>query len=162
MERRPSRSFLVVAVLRHLPRAGRALRYPNVGSGPNPTRGGIGVHAKKGEIRSGFSAFAGQAAFDRWRDLLAPVIHSRAGDATKIELYVPTVTPTTKANAKPWMPSPPMKYRIRTTINVVNEVSIVRLKVWLMLLLIMSPVRSGLFPRTSRIRSKTTIVSFNE
>ena len=41
------------------------------------------------------------------RALERPNIHSSAGEATKIELYVPTSTPTTRAKAKPWIPCPP-------------------------------------------------------
>ncbi len=40
-------------------------------------------------------------ALDRQAALLLLNIHNRAGEAMKIELYVPTSTPTTKANAKP-------------------------------------------------------------
>ena len=90
------------------------------------------------------------------------VIHNRIGEAMKIELYVPTSTPTSSEKAKAWMPCPPPMYRMTMTINVVNDVSNVRLKVWLMLVLIMSAVTWGDLPRTSRIRSKTTIVSLSE
>ena len=44
----------------------------------------------------------------------------------------------------------------------VNDVSNVRLRVWLMLVLMIFSVSCGDLPFTSRIRSKTTIVSFNE
>ena len=51
------------------------------------------------------------------------------GDAIKIELYVPTMMPMEKAKAKPWIPDPPIMYSTTVTINVVNDVSRVRLKV---------------------------------
>lgn len=35
--------------------------------------------------------------------------HSNTGEATKTELYVPTITPTTKEKAKAWIPEPPKK-----------------------------------------------------
>ena len=44
----------------------------------------------------------------------------------------------------------------------VNDVNNVRLSVELMLEFIISLVKRGLLPLVSRIRSKTTIVSFNE
>ena len=65
-------------------------------------------------------------------------------------------------SAKSLIAPPPQMKRTVTVINVVSDVSNVRLNVWLILVLIMPSVRLGLLPRTSRIRSKTTIVSFNE
>jgi len=35
------------------------------------------------------------------------LIQNRAGEATKIELYVPTITPTTREKAKAWIAWPP-------------------------------------------------------
>ena len=43
-----------------------------------------------------------------------------------------------------------------------NEVRIVRLRVWLIASLIILAVRYGVFPLISRIRSKMTIVSLTE
>ena len=49
------------------------------------------------------------------------------GLATKIEEYVPTKTPTIRANAKFLITSPPNKNKTTTTINVVKDVITVRL-----------------------------------
>ena len=53
-------------------------------------------------------------------------------------------------------------YMMIVTINVVTPVNNVRLNVWLTLRLTIPSVTRGLLPRTSRTRSKTTIVSLTE
>jgi hypothetical protein len=50
------------------------------------------------------------------------------GQATKILEYVPTITPIIMANAKRFITAPPNNQSTRTTIKVVTEVIIVRLK----------------------------------
>ena len=55
--------------------------------------------------------------------------------ATKSELYVPTETPTKRANENPFNISPPKMNSIITTNRVVMEVIKVRLKVSFRLLL---------------------------
>ena len=67
-----------------------------------------------------------------------------------------------QANAKPWSPSPPKMYRITTTSHAVNDVRIVRLRVWLIASLTIFVGQCGVFPLISRIRSKITIVSLTE
>ena len=49
-----------------------------------------------------------------------------------------------------------------TTSQAVNDVRIVRLRVWLMASLTIWLVRCGVFPLISRMRSKMTIVSLTE
>src|SRR6476620_4841290 len=93
---------------------------------------------------------------------LTPLSHNTTGDATYTELYVPVTMPTRNANAKLCTPSPPKKYRITTTINTVNTVRIVRLRVWLTASLTIFAVRFGDLPLISRKRSNVTIVSFTE
>ena len=51
------------------------------------------------------------------------------GDATNNEEYVPTITPTIKANINPLITSPPNKKITNNTKNVVREVFTVLLKV---------------------------------
>ena len=51
---------------------------------------------------------------------------------------------------------------IRTAMSVVTDVSTVRLKAWLIELFTISWVGNGRLPRFSRIRSRITMVSFNE
>ena len=86
----------------------------------------------------------------------------RIGAAIATDEYVPTKTPKSIANAKPWIPSPPSTYSVPTASNVVPEVSTVRLIVWLIESLMISGVARLNRPRFSRIRSNTTIVSFKE
>ena len=66
------------------------------------------------------------------------------------------------AKANPCSASPPKKYSTTTTSKTVKDVNNVRLMVWLVLSLTIFGVMSGSLPRTSRIRSKTTIVSLTE
>ena len=75
---------------------------------------------------------------------------------------MPTTTPITITNEKSLTPSPPNMYSTMTTRNTVIDAKMVRVSVWFTLSLIMCSVRIGLLPRTSRIRSKTTIVSLTE
>jgi hypothetical protein len=51
------------------------------------------------------------------------------GDATNNEEYVPTITPTIKANINPLITSPPKRKIISSTKNVVKDVLIVLLNV---------------------------------
>ena len=51
------------------------------------------------------------------------------GDATNNDEYVPTITPTIKANINPLMTSPPKRKITSNTKNVVIDVLIVLLKV---------------------------------
>ena len=87
---------------------------------------------------------------------------SRIGEAIAIELYVPTITPHITAKAKSRMPGPPNTYITPTARNVVKLVSSVRLMHWLIPALTMSGLTWASLPRTSRMRSNTTIVSFSE
>ena len=82
----------------------------------------------------------------------------------KIELYVPTTTPTIKANTKPLMLSPPKRKMVNNTTNVESEVLMVRLNVLLSALFISSssPFLLPYNPTYSRIRSNTTTVSLIE
>ena len=81
----------------------------------------------------------------------------------KIEEYVPTITPTIKANAKFLITSPANKNNITTTINVVKEVMTVLLnESFKDLFTIQSKFFFGNFAWVSRILSNITIVSFKE
>jgi hypothetical protein len=60
------------------------------------------------------------------------------GDAINNEEYVPTITPTIKANIKPLITSPPKIKITNNTKNVVKDVLIVLLNVELRALLIIS------------------------
>jgi hypothetical protein len=51
------------------------------------------------------------------------------GDATNNEEYVPTITPTIKANINPLITSPPKRKITSNTKNVVKDVLIVLLNV---------------------------------
>ena len=91
------------------------------------------------------------------------VYTSTRGAAIAIDEYVPTMMPTTIANAKWLMISPPNMNNARTVKNVNPDVKIVRLSVWLMLsFMIVSRASRRRNFKFSRIRSKTTIVSFME
>ena len=95
-----------------------------------------------------------------------PVLFSqirRMGLATNMEEYVPTMIPTIRAKAKSWITPPPRKKRARTTIRVVEEVRIVRLRVSFMLIfMVCSKDRLRKRREFSRILSKTIIVSLRE
>ena len=87
---------------------------------------------------------------------------SNIGAAIAMDEYVPMMMPKPIARVKPLSPEPPKMYIISTTINVVKDVKMVLEIVWLMLLVITCGLRERALPRFSRIRSKTTIVSFSE
>ena len=53
----------------------------------------------------------------------------------KIDEYVPTMIPTTSANANPFSTGPPKIHSDNAVSNVRPDVRIVRLSVWLMLVL---------------------------
>ena len=75
---------------------------------------------------------------------------------------VPTSTPTLMVSAKEKITPPPRISRAREDIMVVPEVSTVRAKVWLMLMLIRVPIGLSVCRcRFSRRRSKVMIVSFS-
>ena len=62
------------------------------------------------------------------------------GDAMKIDEYVPMKIPTINANANPLMLEPPKINKIKTTNNTLKDVIMVRLKVLLIALLIISRI----------------------
>src|SRR5690606_2938970 len=98
---------------------------------------------------TGYAAARAESPLAVFEPSSPPTIQRRAGVAMNTVLYVPTNTPISIANAKAWMPEPPKKYSTSTTINVVNAVSNVRLRVWLTALLIISLVSRGLLPLIS-------------
>ena len=55
---------------------------------------------------------------------------TRSGEATKIDEYVPTITPTRRTKAKSRVDSPPMKYKAARARKMVKDVFIERPKVW--------------------------------
>ena len=57
------------------------------------------------------------------------IVSTIIGDATNNEEYVPTITPTIKANINPLITSPPKRKIISSTKNVVKDVLIVLLNV---------------------------------
>ena len=85
------------------------------------------------------------------------------GEATKSEEYVPTITPTIKANINPRITSPPNKNITSRTKNVVKEVLTVLLSV-LFNALFTNELNSFFLKRNicSLILSNTTTVSFKE
>src|SRR6185312_12981157 len=107
---------------------------------------------------------AGVAVLDvflRWSAKFFPKI--RIGLAMKIDEYVPIIMPITSAYENPFSTWPPKRYRDNAVSSVRPEVNTVRLNVWLMLAFTSSlkePRRCSLM--FSRIRSKTTMVSFIE
>ena len=54
---------------------------------------------------------------------------TRSGDATKIDEYVPVMTPISRTNAKSLVVVPPIKYRATRARKIVNDVLIERPKV---------------------------------
>lgn len=81
----------------------------------------------------------------------------------KIEENVPTAIPITRTRENPCRTGPPKNNRESAVRKVKPEVRTVRLSVWLMLRLIVRASGSRLCARRfSRMRSKTTIVSFIE
>src|SRR6185295_17693487 len=105
-------------------------------------------------------------ALGRPRPLLPPVMyshHSIIGLATAIDEYVPMMMPIVKASAKPLNTSPPNNTIATTETKVRPDVITVRESVWLIesfaIWARLSFRRNLTF---SRIRSKTTIVSFIE
>src|SRR5690606_4539746 len=85
------------------------------------------------------------------------------GVAINIEEYVPTTIPTNKANAKPLILPPPNKKSIKITNKVVNEVTIVLLKVELIARFNTSSFALSVYmPKYSLTRSKTITVSLIE
>src|SRR5699024_7958762 len=85
------------------------------------------------------------------------------GLATKMEEYVPTVTPMINENMNPRMASVPKKKMATNTRKVVMAVLMVRLSVLLIdALTFLRIPQLGCTPKYSRIRSKTTTVSLIE
>jgi len=88
---------------------------------------------------------------------------SNVDDATKIELYVPTMTPQIIAKTNPRITSPPSTNSEINASNVVKDVMNVRLKVSLIDRFRTSFKSFALYLRRfSRTRSNTTTVSFKE
>ena len=82
--------------------------------------------------------FGGQANFFLLKSITI-------GVAMKMELYVPTTTPTIKAKMKPLMLSPPNMKMVSNTTKVESEVLIVRLSV-LFKAILNTSLRSFFFP----------------
>ena len=90
-------------------------------------------------------------------------ISIRMGAATKMEEYVPVITPISIAKAKPFVTSPPTRKRMRMVRKTVRDVITVLGRVSFIALLIIS---AFVLPRnvrlSSRILSNTITVSFME
>src|SRR6266851_7421878 len=88
---------------------------------------------------------------------------TRSGAALKIELYVPDTMPISRASAKPFRVSPPATRLATRTRTTVKLVMIDRTAVCMMLRFTTCSNESlWLTRRFSRIRSKTTMVSWTE
>jgi len=70
------------------------------------------------------SLFAFSASF-ALNSTIENLSHINIGDATKIDEYVPTIIPTSRVKLNPLRSSPPNRYRVKTTKNVVSEVRVV-------------------------------------
>ena len=85
------------------------------------------------------------------------------GVATNKDEYVPTITPTIKANIKPLIESPPKKKMANNTIKVVIEVfKVLPIVLFKAVFTIFSKGHPLCVFANSRILSKITTVSFNE
>ena len=88
---------------------------------------------------------------------------TNTGVATKIDEYVPTIIPISKANEKPLREGPPNRNKTKTTTKVVNDVMSV-----LLIVLFIDSFTTGitslpaLIPKFSLTLSKTTTVSLIE
>ena len=90
-------------------------------------------------------------------------VRPRSGLAIKIEEYVPTNIPRSRAKENSCIAEPPRKYRAASTIPVVSEVTMVLPRTSLMLVFIISEkFLSCNFAMFSRILSKTTTESLSE
>ena len=84
-----------------------------------------------------------------------------SGEATKIDEYVPAITPTSSTNAKSRVDSPPRKYSDARAMKIVTDVLIDLAIVCDTESPTVSVKETFVFPvfRCSRTRSNTTIVS---
>src|SRR6266851_2590829 len=127
---------------------------PGPGSGPNAEL----RHMNQEIARVGMRRFTGV-----YRSGCNLRQTTNSGDALKIELYVPDTMPISRASAKPFKVSPPATRIATRTRTTVKLVMIDRTAVCMMLMFTTCSNESlWLTRRFSRIRSKTTMVSWTE